>query len=303
MNKLYILLLLILWNLSAGIEDHYRKLEFKLGSVGPDNIDYVYMINLDQRPERWEKCLKKLSHFGIVPERFSGIYGWTLSLAALNEMSLKFEYGMWTGNEAVMHFPPGGDGSPQMIFLAGASYGTAVFSGWTVKGTIGCSLSHFSVLYDALISGYQTIWVMEDDIDILKDPNVLSSLVEELYSLDPKWDLLYTDYDCVMMDKTKSIEAQIPWMWRPDMPFFNLAQLFGKEPLGSFFRIGSRMRAHSIIYSRSGIEKILAFYQEHGNFLPYDNEVAMIPEIRMYVVRDSVVSVQEEYSDTRYRRF
>lgn len=288
----------------AGIEDQYRKLNLRFGFSGPDKIDYIYAINLDQRPERWQKCLNELAPWGIIPERFPGIYGWGLKPDQLSEVGLKFEPWMWAGKEHVMHFPADKNGEWEFIHLSSSHWGKAVFSGWTVKGTIGCSLSHFSVLKDGFDSGFETIWVMEDDVRVLKDPKVLTALIEELYELDPDWDMLYTDYDYLRLDKDKPIAEQIPWMWRPDMPYHDVSHLAFCEDAGkSFVRIGSRMRAHSIIYSRAGMEKILSFYRENGNFLPYDNEVALIPDIRMYVVKDSVVSVFEETSDTRYRSF
>jgi len=291
---------------NAGIENQYRKLENKLGSSGMRNIDYIYLINLDKRPERWIQSMKQLLPYGIFPERFPGIYGWTLSPAALNDMALKFQHGMWTGKEPVMHFPPDGDGTPQLVNLTGACYGKSYFSGWTVKGTIGCSLSHLSILKDALDSDYKTIWIMEDDISVKEDPHQLCDLVDELDTLlgENGWDVLYTDYDCLFVDKSKDIASQIPIYWRPDMPYLNVNLLAEHQDVNDhFIKIGSRMRAHSIIYRRCGIEKILAFYRERDNFLPYDNEIALIPGIRMYVLKKNIVSFNEVTSDTRYRFF
>lgn len=48
--------------------------------------------------------------------------------------------------------------------------------GWTYfchclsRGAIGIVLSHLSILKDAYDRGFETIWVMEDDIDIIKNP-------------------------------------------------------------------------------------------------------------------------------------
>ena len=65
------------------------------------------------------------------------------------------------------------------------------------RGEIGIALSHLSVLQDAYDSGYETIWVMEDDIKIVSDPNMLSELIGELDVLLGKgnWDILFTDQD------------------------------------------------------------------------------------------------------------
>lgn len=290
----------------GNIENQYRKLEFKLGSSGMRNIDYIYLINLDQRPEKWQNSINQLLPYGIFPERFPGIYGWKLTPEELNEMALKFEPGMWTGRETVMHFPPDGNGTPQWIHLNDSCYGKSVFSGWTVKGTIGCSLSHLSILQDAYNAGYETIWIMEDDIRVLEDPHQLSDRVDELNSLvgSSGWDALYTDFECLSVDREKDLALQVPWMWRPDMPYRDIHFLAEHTDLNeNFLKIGSRIRAHSIIYSRAGIEKILKFYRMSNNFLPYDCEIALIPDIQLYVVKKPIVSFHEVTTDTRYKYF
>ena len=301
------LLLLFAFSLSAGIENHYKKLENKQGCIPPDGIDYVYMINLDTRPERWAKSAGALAAFAIFPERFPGIYGWTLPVEVLNDMSLQFKPGMWRGKEWVMVYPPEKRGDPDFIWLNESWYGKGCFSGWTVKGTIGCSLSHLSVLKDAYDSGYETIWILEDDISILQDPNLLSDLIAELdWRLidSEEWDVLYTDLESLTVDLKKPLEEQIPYMWRPDMVGLDISFLAQHTPLSDhFLKIGSRMRAHSIIYRRCGIKKILDFYREYNNFLPYDQELALVPGIQTYVLCESVVSVQPADSDTRYRYF
>ena len=308
MKGLMPLLFFLLFHISCYgfIETQYRSIEFKLGSSGVRNIDYIYLINLDQRPEKWENSMRQLIPHGIFPERFPGIYGWTLTPRALHNMGLKFRNGMWNGKESVMHFPLDGNGTPQWIHLSEAFYGKACFSGWTVIGTLGCTLSHLSVMKDAYDSGYNTIWIMEDDISIKSDPHKLSDLIEELDALvgPDGWDLLYTDYDALVVDKNADISSQIPYYWRPDMPDFDVRSLTKHQDLNDhFMKIGGRMRAHSIIYRKCGLEKILKFYKEHDNFLPYDTEVAMIPGIQMYVVKKDIVSVKEETSDTRNRYF
>lgn len=272
-----------------------------------ENIDYIYLINLDQRPERWRNSINQLMRYDIYPERFPGIYGWSLSPYELNAMALTFQHGMWTGPESVMHFRLDGDGTPEWIYLSGDCYGKGCFSGWTVKGTIGCTLSHLSVLNDAYLSGYEVIWVLEDDFIVIEDPHQLSFLVDELNTSLGKdgWDVFYTDYDAFTVDPNRDLLSQIPiFYWRPDMPGRDMRFLAEISHLGNHFtKIGSRMRLHSTIYSRCGIEKILAFYRRHGNFLPFDTEIALIPGIRLYTSRKNIVSVHEVDSDTRARYF
>jgi hypothetical protein len=305
MNKIA-LFLLVAASLCAGVKHHYKKVEERRPCIGPEGIDYIYLINLDERPERLIRTLSELGRWGVFPQRFPAIYGWTLMPDELNDMALKFQHGMWTGRECVMHFPFDKKGEPEWIWLGGASYGKACFSGWTVKGTIGCTLSHLSLLKDAYDAGYQTIWILEDDIVVRQDPHVLTALMEELDALlaPDTWDVLYTDFDWLVVDPERSVEEQVPLMWRPDMPFRDVSFLAKHTQVGEkFVKIGSRMRAHSIIYRRSGLEKIVGFYEKHDNFLPYDQEIALIPGVNLYVVKSDVVSYHETTSDTRYRYF
>ncbi len=299
-------LTLFFFQCEGGIGNHYQKIKDKRGGFGVDEIDYIYLINLDQRTERWENCVNQLLPYGIFPQRVSGIYGWTIPVHVLNDISLKFELGMATGNEPVMYFPPEGNGSPQFIYLTSLDIGKSVFSGWTVKGTIGCSLTHLSILKDAYESGYNTIWILEDDIVILEDPHQLSGLITELDALlgDNQWDVLYTDYDRLVIDPSKNVITQFSMYWRPDMPFLDVEFLAEYQHLNEkFTKIGARMRAHSMIYRRCGIKKILDFYEEHNNFLPYDTELCLVPNIQTYVLRKDIVSVHETNSDTRYKHF
>jgi glycosyl transferase family 25 len=301
-----IFFLFIVFHGFAGVLDHCKKIEVKRAPADIKNIDYVYVINLDERTERWVHSLKQLVPYGVIPQRFSAIYGWTLTPDVLNDIGLVFRHGMWTGKENVMVFPPEKNGAWDFRFLTEALYGWSCFSGWTVKGTIGCSLSHFSVLKDAWESGYQTIWILEDDFQIVDDPHKLSFLLEELSQLvgADGWDVLYTDNDCLQIDSARSLEDQFPFLWRPDMPFRDIAPLCTHIDINDHFKkIGSRMRAHSIIYSRAGIDKIMRFYQTHGNFLPYDQELALIPGINMFVLKQTIVDAREVNSDTRNRYF
>jgi hypothetical protein len=301
-----IVLLFFCLHLAADIQDHYKKIEKKIICSSPRNIDCVYLINLDQRPERWLQSIQQLIPYGIVPQRFAGIYGWTLPPEVLNDIGLKFQHGMWSCGQQVMIFPKEYNGAWDFIYLSGAHYGTACFCGWTVKGTIGCTLSHLSVLKDAWDSGYRTVWILEDDFQIVDNPHKLSDRIEELDQLVgvDGWDVLYTDFDYLMTDGKRDVAEQLPWLWRPDMPHLDLSRFELHIPLNEhFLKIGSRNRAHSILYRRCGIEKIMKFYQTHGNFQPYDQEMAFISDLQMFVLTQSIVTAKEVTSDTRCRHF
>jgi hypothetical protein len=300
-----ILIFFIAFSLYANIEDHFKKIEGLAYSVSIENVDFTYLINLDSRYERLIQSREALLPYGIWPQRFSGIYGWHLPYQTYDEVGVKFMPGMWTGIENALYLVR--DGYFIFVKLGEEFYDKTVFSSWLTPGALGCTLSHLSVLQDAYDQNYETIWILEDDFNILQNPHFLSSKIETLDSLVGRdgWDVLYTDPDYLFgLDETKDLQSQIPMKWRPDMPEFDLTSLLEHTPVGDdFFKIGSRNRTHSMILCRSGIEKILDFYKKRHIFLPYDHELAFIPNLRLFVLKEPIVDNIETCSDTKDRHF
>jgi GR25 family glycosyltransferase involved in LPS biosynthesis len=293
----------------ADFSSHLRKdLNKKTEKSSIAKIDFIYLINLDQRPKKLERCLTQLKSYDIFPHRFSAIYGWDLPPGVFNDVGVKFSPGM-RSSEWVIHFPAKGKGEPESDFLRAECIGKTVFSRWMTPGDIGCSLSHLSVLQDAVDSGYETIWVMEDDILLEKDPHLLSSLIEKLDAKVGKegWDVLYTDLDSSDSaryteenDFQSDLKGDLWFFWRPDM---NLADRtpFAKRTVLSedFIKIGSRFRTHSMIIRRSGMKKILDFEKKHHLFIPYDHELAIVPHIQLFSLRYNLATHEPSPSDTQ----
>jgi GR25 family glycosyltransferase involved in LPS biosynthesis len=174
-------------------------------------------------------------------------------------------------------------------------------------GAIGCYLSHLCVLQDAYDSGYKTIWVLEDDIVVEKDPHLLSSYIEKLDVLvgEYGWDILYTDMDFDADTYLQSAREFPHFFWRPDIDTSSNYQRFiERNPVGEdFLSIGSRSRAHSMIIRRSGMKKILDYAKEYHMFLPYDHDVAIVPGIKLFNLRNNIVTVSETVSDTNSGEF
>ena len=59
------------------------------------------------------------------------------------------------------------------------------------------------------------------------------------------------------------------------------------------------MHAHSLIIRRSGMKKILDFYKTRHIFIPYDHELSVVPDIRMFNLRYDLVTHAIAPSDTR----
>jgi GR25 family glycosyltransferase involved in LPS biosynthesis len=269
--------------LSVQLPSHSSSLE---------KIDCIYCINLDERPEKWKDTLEKLSPYHITPKRFSAINGKKLSPQRVNQMILTFLPGMQAGRW-VSFFPPTADGlTPEHDFLTEESYGKPFVINWMSPGAIGCILSHLAILEEAYAAGYETIWIMEDDIVVHKDPHLLSMLIEKLDLLTGKegWDILYTDSD-IEGNGNRDERHDLSHMWRPDADPSILKLIPKRKKLSEdFIKIQSRTRTHSMVIRRPGMKKIIDYLKTHKIFLPYDDELAFVPNIKSFMLTFNLVS-------------
>lgn len=288
MITLFAVALAIFDVLSGDVADHVKPCLNKSDGIKHSmrKIDFIYLINLDKRPEKLKMSLDQLLPLGIRPYRFSAVNGWELTLEDINDIGLKFSPEMEGGFMATS-FHLGGDFKPSHEEIY--NYGQAYFCHCLARGTMGCWLSHYSVLQDAYDSEYETIWVMEDDIEIRKDPRMLPDLIEELDQLVGKdnWDILFTDRDI----RGGNGEYVICYSSarRPDFRSPNDFAL-KKDISDDFRQVGSRYGSHSMILRRSGIKKLLKFMTAHQLYLPYDLEYTLPPGIKLYTVREDVVT-------------
>lgn len=253
-----------------------------------ENIDFIYMINLDQRPEKFQSCIEQLHPFDIYPYRFSAVNGRELTKETLNAVGVKFESWMQCGIPGTCYL---GEGAPlyETIDVIGRTY----FAQSMAKGPIAIVLSHLSILQDAYDAGYETIWIMEDDIEVVQDPRLISNMIVQLDATvgHEEWDILFTDRE------TKSQEGlEVPALGygvRPNFTHSNLKRLRLKAPVGPTFRkIGARYGAYSMVIRRSGIKKLLDYFKRYKIFLPYDMDFYLVPEINLYTVTQDIVSTQ-----------
>ncbi len=274
---------------SDGIERFFKKAEDKENLPKFQEVDFIYMINLDERPEKFTLTNKDLNSHGIYPYRFSAVNGWQLPLNTIRQIGVPFSCKMT--NEQLMgtiYKEVDGDEyiSNELIDQEGETY----FALGQTRGVIGIVLSHLSVLQDAYDSGYQTIWVMEDDVEVLDRPEQIPQLIQQLDQLDKEWDILFTDPD------TKDPEGQyVPCRALAARPNFN------QNPLSYFLknfypvsqelsRTGMRYGAYSMVLRRSGIKKILDYFKSYQIFLPYDIDYWLIPDLRMYCPNQAIIS-------------
>lgn len=285
----YIFIILVGDLIATPVSDHFKIPMDKSSSHQMKGIDFIYMINLDERPEKYNRSMDQLAPYGIVPYRFSAVNGWELTLESLNTLGV--EYQPWMRQQLMgTCYLPEDQGEPrhEILQVPGRNYYCHCMS----RGAIGIALSHLSVLNDAYNSGYETIWVMEDDIQVIQDPHLLSDLIENMDIILGKegWDILFTDFD------TKNQRGEyVPCMgaaFRPNFsPVDNNRFLERIDISLDFRKIGARYGAYSMIVRRSAMKKILDFMLG-GIFLPYDMEFPLPEGIRMYTVRKDIVSTQ-----------
>lgn len=274
------------------LTDHFKPALNKGNNHSIKNIDFIYMINLDQRPEKFETSRAQLNLYGINPYRFSAVNGWELSLDTILDVGLKFKPGMdrifgttyveIDGKIIASHEP---------VCVPGRTY----FCHCMARGPIGICLSHLSILQDAWDSGYETIWIMEDDVDVIRNPHQASSLIEELDQLvGPKnWDILFTDYDA-KIGENKYVPcggvAKRPDMNNSPEERSSLKYQNKKHLHKHFHHMPTRFGAYSMIVRRTGMKKLLDFWKEHKIFLPYDMDNAFPSGIKRFGLTFDLVS-------------
>src|ERR1700761_1094667 len=177
---LYLLVCFIPGILLGGVEEHLKKIENKTEGHTLRNIDFIYTINLDKRPEKWQWTVDQLAPYDIHPFRVSAVNGWELNGKILDDVGLKFSPEMAHNSMGTFYTQEEGS-TPQHEIIQ--EYGKTYFVHTLSRGAIGCALSHISVLQDAADSNYETIWITEDDIQVLRDPRLIPDYIDKLDQL------------------------------------------------------------------------------------------------------------------------
>jgi GR25 family glycosyltransferase involved in LPS biosynthesis len=266
MNLLFSLLFsLLTLPLSAGyfypyetpIVKYLKPIEIVEEHSGLDMIDCMYVINLDRRPEKWQRLRALFNQRGLHPNRVAAVDGWQIPMAVQRQLA-----------------------GPYPVRVA--------------PGHLGCLLSHVSVIKDAYDRGFDCIWVFEDDVEFHADAATIPGVLEELASIDPAWDIFYTDPDSFIRSGGCD--------FRPDQPhsrpsFYKKRTIMNKN----FMKAGVRFGAYSMIISRRGIEKLINYFTHVYVWCNYDWDIHYVPGIREYSYRTKLVTVPPSNdSDTAF---
>lgn len=283
-----LLVMMLTGSLFGSLQDNLQPAPNKSKKNTMAGVDFIYMINLDKRPEKYNQSLAQLSPYGIIPYRFSAVNGWELSPQALDSLGIIFQPWMQKGIMGTCYLIENdGLNTHELIEKVGRNY----YSHCLSRGAIGIVLSHLSILQDALKSGYSTIWVMEDDIEVIRDPHEITALIKKLDALVGKdnWDILFTD-----PDTKRANGVYIPctgYAKRPNFEPMNPERFTERTDISKDFRkVGARYGAYSMIVRKSGMRKILNFIKRYGVFLPYDMDFYLPNDINLYTMRYDVVS-------------
>lgn len=267
-----VLLLIVVFGCAQCEEDNsfLQYLPSDLGSCPSslNNIDQIYVINLDIRPEKWEKTRRQLENFNLKALRVSAINGWKMDRGLRNEISKRLL--SW---EALS------------------------------DGQLGCFLSHITVLKDAFKKQYKCIWVLEDDIIALEDLRELDGLVEKMNVFDPEWDLLFTNVNNRINNSMNNPMLTFEMVMGPTFNYSLVTDPnFTPNENEEFRRIQYRLGTYSMIISKKGVQKLLESYQTHKANFPVDMQMHCCPNKRYYISKKEYVFYEKTQSDTGWTR-
>lgn len=305
----------------------YKDFDYHQQQIQIQGIDDLFLINLDKRTEKLKASEDQFSCHGLSFYRFSAVNGSLLGDEIITKAGLVFEDTMKCIRAKK------DPRSKQKLELSTKNAKDVVFHKHLSAGALGCYLSHISILKKAYDLGLDRIWVFEDDVVFLKNPKEIEKRMRELDELTPEygWDVLVTDdlkYSKSKDDRSllrpdredisheimfslsgirqnfrglkseKNLEKNLEQIYLMKKARNNIFFFAFPDAYNNFRRISGWSGTHSMIINRTGMKKILDFFEKRGIFFPYDVELAYIPFLRMYNLKDPITAMHTEVSDT-----
>lgn len=286
------ILLFILALLSAPFAEakditfYCKKALHKQGDHSISKIDYIYVINLEKDLARFRKLKKEFKKYDITPYRFNAVKPKELNYRNLSRICFrtKKEGNVYQALRLMKY------GKNFSLIPSSMNYENTNFVHYSMcLEDLARDLDFLSIIFDAYKNKYEAIWIMEDYVNIILDPNVLSGDIVYLEQFDHNWDVLYTDYESKAHRPVRFDDFYLPL--RTDVNFLTSDYYRGREISSPpFASLGLRSGAYSFILSRHGIKKIVDYYKSHKFFIPFEIELQIIPDMNRYVLLEDVVT-------------
>lgn len=140
------------------------------------NLDNIFMINLERRPERREKMENLFTELGLEVEHFAAVDGKQLNTQLVQEMGISF----LPGYEDPYHHRP------------------------MTMGEIGCFLSHYRIWQQIVQRQLRQVLILEDDIRF--EPYFTASALRVLQQASNY------DYDLIYFGRKRLKDESEPWV-------------------------------------------------------------------------------------------
>lgn len=243
---------------ATNIQNYFTK----INSISESNltfVDCIYVLNLAERETKWKNTCEQLQNHPITFNRFNGINGWKIPEDRLKAFWQEQGY-------TSQNYP-------------------------LVPGKLGCILSHLSIIQDGYDRGFNTIWILQDDIEVFGDLTTIDTYIQEITALDSEWGLLFTDLDMrKYLEPTKPLLA-LALGPREDSSKHSLNWFLQRNNINEMFQeIRLRYGFHSVVISRKGMKLILDYFKNIQLSVPFDIDIHFIPGLRKYGLRKPLVS-------------
>lgn len=242
----------------------YLKKDFKEPSnynSGIEGVDKIYVINLDHKTQRRKYMDELLTNHGFQYERFSAVNGWELDKIQLRRFYLHC-------------LPP----ANKRRYIS--------------PGQIGCLLSHLSIIKQALDKGYETIWILEDDVIFNKHPKeVLETFISNMQAQQIQWDVLYTDLDSRALKKDGSFSYYtFEICLGKDFDYTLVESIDQINNVSDADQIKHRLGAYSMLLSRRGMLKVFNYFMRHKMEYAYDVDIHFCENKRFFQFLEDIIS-------------
>ncbi len=265
-------------------------------------IDFVYVINLKKRPEKWAKCLEILNQKHIHAQRVEAVDGCLINLQHVAALTPRLntyfleeckpgffdeDLNWWKYDKKKI----------QELKSQGKKF---VYSKINTKGHLGAAYSHLTILKDAIESDYKNVLILEDDFQIEGDLNLIHQLIKEADErlADGYWDIIFLDNWHILENQGIVSLYKKPYLY-PNGVSYDLNMKRRVFSISKHLNlIQSRYGLYSMVLSKNGARKLYNYFKANKLFYPIDAEINNIPGIVLLEVKNHLITCDRSISDT-----